>query len=246
MPAIREPEPPAIPEPEPPAIPEPEPSTIRERYRAQVRAEIKQAALAQLGRAGPAGVSISAIGKQLGVSGPALYRYFASRDELLTELVIDAYHDLADALSAAASHASGQDPRARLEAFARAYRSWALAQPHRYRLLYGPPLPGYDAHAQRLVDAAQAAMNLLLGTLAELEDPITTSPSQPLASQLSAWAQPHHPGIDPATALRAIVTWSRLHGIVSLEIAGNFTSMGIDPGQLFEIELATITTNIHI
>jgi AcrR family transcriptional regulator len=183
-----------------------------------------------------------AIGKQLGVSGPALYRYFASRDELLTELVIDAYHDLADALSAAVSHAPGQDPRVRLEALARAYRSWALAQPHRYRLLYGPPLPGYDAHAQRLVDAAQAAMNLLLGILAELEDPTATSPSQPLASQLTAWAQPHHPGIDPATALRAIVTWSRLHGIVSLEIAGNFTSMGIDPGQLFEIQLATLTT----
>jgi AcrR family transcriptional regulator len=205
------------------------------------RAEVKQAALAQLAQAGPAGVSISAIGKQLGVSGPALYRYFASRDELLTELVIDAYHDLADALAAATSHAHSEDPRARLEALARAYRSWALAQPHRYRLLFGPLLPGYDAHARRLVDAAQEAMNLLLGILADLGDPTATPPSQPLASQLTAWAQPHHPGIDPATALRAIVIWSRLHGIVSLEIAGNFASMGIDPGQLFETQLATLT-----
>jgi AcrR family transcriptional regulator len=89
-----------------------------------------------------------------GVSGPALYRYFTSRDELLTELVIDAYHDLADALSAAAGHAPNLDPRARLEAVARGYRSWAVAQPHRYRLLFGPPLPGYDAHVQRLVEAA--------------------------------------------------------------------------------------------
>jgi AcrR family transcriptional regulator len=223
------------------ASPEPEPSTIRERYRAQVRAEVKQAALAQLAQAGPGGISISAIGRQLGVSGPALYRYFASRDELLTELVIDAYHDLADSLTAATSHVPGQDPRGRLEALARAYRSWALAQPHRYRLLFGPPLPGYDAHAQRLIDAAQKAMNLLLDILGAAGDRAAIPPPQPLASQLAAWAQLHHPGTGPATALRAVLVWSRLHGIVSLEIAGNFASMDLDPGQLFEIQLAALT-----
>src|SRR5690242_15274935 len=114
---------------------------IRERYRAQVRDEAKQAALAQLAQGGPAAVSISAIGKQLGVSGPALYRYFASRDELLTELVIDAYGDLAAALAQGAGTSMNQDPRTRLAVIARAYRAWALAQPHRYRLLFGPPLP---------------------------------------------------------------------------------------------------------
>jgi AcrR family transcriptional regulator len=222
------------------AVAEPEPPTLRERYRAQVRAEVKQAALAQLAQAGPAGVSISAIGKQLGISGPGLYRYFASRDELLTELVIDAYHDLADAL-AAASRAPGQDAPVRLRELARAYRSWALAQPHRYRLLYGPPLPGYDAHAQRLVDASQAAMKQLLSILVELGDRLAAPPPEPLASQLSAWATPLDPSVDPATALRAVLIWSRLHGIVSLEIAGNFASMGIDPGQVFEIQLSMLT-----
>ncbi len=224
-----------------PATPEPQPLTIRERYRAQVRAEVKQAALAQLAQAGPGGISISAIGKQLGVSGPALYRYFASRDELLTELVIDAYHDLADALTAATSHVSGSGPRAKLEALARAYRFWALVQPYRYQLLFGPPLPGYDAHAQRPIEAAQKAMNLLLDILGEAGDR-TAIPPQPLASQLATWARPHHPGIDPAAALCAVLIWSRLHGIVSLEIAGNFASMGLDPGQLFETQLATLTT----
>src|SRR6266487_5826544 len=223
-----------------PAMPAPEPPPMRERYRAHVRHEVKQAALRQLAESGPAAVSVSAIGKQLGVSGPALYRYFASRDELLTELMIDAYHDLADAL-AAASRAPTPGPRARLEGLARAYRSWALAQPHRYRLLFGPPLPGYDAHAHRLVEAAQAAMNLLLGVLRELGDHTAAPPSQPLASQLSAWAQLHSSGIDPATALDAVLIWSRLHGFVSLEIAGNFTSMGIDSDQIFEIQLATLT-----
>jgi len=142
--------------------------------------------------------------------------------------VLDAYDDLADALDASS-----------LEAFAHSYRAWALAQPHRYRLLFGPPLPGYDAHAERIVDAAWASMKVLLDVLGESTH--GAGLPRPLASQLAAWAQPHSPGADPATALRAILTWSRLHGIVSLEIAGNFASMGLDAGQLFEIELATLT-----
>jgi AcrR family transcriptional regulator len=223
------------------AVSEPEPPTMRERYRAQVRQEVKEAALRQLEQAGPGGLSISAIGKQLGVSGPALYRYFASRDDLLTELVIDAYNDFADALTDATGDVSGHDPRLRFDALARAYRSWALAEPYRYRLLFGPPLPRYDAHAQRLVDAAQKAMDLLLDVLGASGDRAGHPPAQPLASQLAVWAQPHHPGMNPAVALRAVLVWSRLHGIVSLEIAGNFASMGLDPGQLFEIQLATLT-----
>jgi len=224
-----------------PATPAPEPPPMRERYRAHVRHEVKQAALHQLAESGPAAVSVSAIGKQLGVSGPALYRYFTSRDELLAELAIDAYQDLADALSAAAGRAPDLDPRARLEALGRAYRSWALAQPHRYRLLFGPPLPGYDAHAQRLVEAAQNSMIVLLEILRELSDPAATPPGQPLASQLSAWAHKHSLEADPATALRAVLAWSRLHGFVSLEIAGNYASMSIDPDEVFEIQLATLT-----
>jgi AcrR family transcriptional regulator len=223
-----------------PARPVPERPTIRQRYRAQVRREAKQAALGQLEQSGPAGLSVSAIGKELGVSGPALYRYFASRDELLTELIIDAYDDLAQALRVAAEQHAGMRPRVRFDALARAYRSWALAQPHRYRLLFGPPLPGYDAHAQRLVDASQAAMNQLLGVLRELDDRIAPAPPEPLASQLTAWGVAHDPYIGPATALRAVLVWSRLHGLVSLEIAGNFASMGIDPGQVFEAQLATL------
>lgn len=226
-----------------PAAPESGPVTMRERYRAQVRGEVKQAALRQLAGAGPAGVSVAAIGKQLGVSGPALYRYFASRDDLLTELVIDAYDDLADALRAAADGEPGREPPARFQALARAYRSWALAQPHRYRLLFGPPLPGYDAHSRRLVDASQAAMDLLLDSLREFpddpggrDDPADES----LAGQLLAWARRRGLDTDPAVALRGVLVWSRLHGFVSLEIAGNFGSMGLDPDRLFEVQLATL------
>jgi AcrR family transcriptional regulator len=226
------------------AVSEPEPPTMRERYRAQVRQEVKEAALRQLAEAGPGGLSISAIGKQLGVSGPALYRYFASRDDLLTELVIDAYHDLADALAVATSQVPDKNPQQRFEALARAYRRWALAEPHRYRLLFGPPLPGYEAHAQRLVEASWAAMHLLLDVLREFGVGAAKL-AQPLAAELTAWAQQRNLRIDPRTALHAVLIWSQLHGIVSLEIAGNFASMGVDADHLFEIQLTGITATLE-
>jgi Tetracyclin repressor-like, C-terminal domain len=83
------------------------------------------------------------------------------------------------------------------------------------------------------------ALGLLI--LCELGTGTTTSRGQPQASQLSSWARAQGLDSDPATALRAVLAWSRLHGFVSLEIAGNYASMGIDPDELFEIQLATLT-----
>jgi AcrR family transcriptional regulator len=215
-------------------------SPMRARYRAQVRDEIKAIALRQLAESGPAGLSVNAIARELGVSGPALYRYFASRDELLTELVIDAYDDLAGALRSAVAAAADQGARQRFEALARAFRAWAVSQPDRYRLLYGPPLPGYDAHAERLIAAGQAPMNLLAGILRDAGERPAARLARPLRSQLSTWAKGRGIDIHAATALRAVLIWSRLHGLVSLEIGGNFAGMGIDAELLFEIEVATL------
>jgi AcrR family transcriptional regulator len=215
--------------------------TTRDRFRAQVRDEIKQAALRQLAESGPQGLSVNAIAKQLGVSGPALYRYFGSRDELLTELVIDAYGDLSDAVGKAVRRSSRRPPADRFRALAWAYRDWALAQPHRYRLLFAPPVPGYDAHAERLVDAAQKAMTTLLDLLRDLETHHgIRPPNRTLARQLDNWLRERGVGVDPAVALRAVITWARLHGLVSLEIGGSFDSMGIEAERIFETEVSAL------
>ena len=158
-----------------------------------VRAAVKRVALAQLEAGGPSAVALNAIARELGVSGPALYRYFKNRDALMTGLVKDAYDDLAEALSQAGS-------------LAHAYRAWALAQPHRYRLLFAAPFPGYDAHQPALVAAAQRSMDLLLK-------------------------------VEPDEQ-RAVTMWSRMHGHVSLEIEGNFASMGLDPEALYTATLS--------
>jgi hypothetical protein len=86
-------------------------------------------------------LSLNAIARQMGLTAPALYRYFADRDAPLAELVIDAYDDLADALEAAVAEQPDTRSADRLRAFAAAYRAWAISQPHRYRLLFGAPIP---------------------------------------------------------------------------------------------------------
>src|SRR3954468_19333317 len=116
-----------------------EAKTPRERYRAQVRTEIKDRAWEQIATAGASALSLNAIAKQLGMSGPALYRYYAGRDELITELVRDAYRSLADTFHAASATGPG------VTALAHALRAWALEDPHRYFLVYGTPVPGYHA-----------------------------------------------------------------------------------------------------
>jgi AcrR family transcriptional regulator len=212
---------------------------MRERFRVQVRDEVKAAALRQLADGGPEGVSVNAIAKQLGVSGPALYRYFASRDALVGELVIDAYRDLAGALEAVAADGPGGAPAERLRALLLAYRAWAVAQPHRYRLLFGPPLPGSDAHAPRIVDASHHSMATLLAGLSALGDAPPAPPPR-LAPQLEAWGRSRGLPVDPALGLRAVALWATIHGLVSLELGGNFASMGLDAEALFEAELARL------
>ncbi|MFJ8332456.1 TetR/AcrR family transcriptional regulator [Streptomyces sp. NPDC094437] len=209
--------------------------TPRERYRVQVRAEIKKHAWQQIATAGASALSVNAIAKRMGVSGPALYRYYASRDELITELIKDAYRSLADTLRATA--ASGGD----VSALAHAIRRWALADPHRYFLIYGTPVPGYEAPDDTTVISAEA-MSVLLDAFQKAP---LSPPSGTAGIRFAAHLQNHrdwargHPA-PPAVLHRGLSFWTRVHGILSLELAGHFTGMGFDPDQYFEAEVAAL------
>ncbi|MER5381625.1 TetR/AcrR family transcriptional regulator [Streptomyces sp. NPDC002688] len=208
----------------------------RDRFRAQVQQEVKTAALRQLAEGGPEALSLNAIAKQLGMTGPALYRYFANRDSLLTELVVDAYGDLASTLRHTAE-ACTADAVTRLTELVRAYRRWALAEPHRYRLLFRAPLQGYDAQSTSLVEASQPAMTVLLDAVGALAEPGTRVPED-AAAQFGEWRERHgFEDTSEAVAVRSTMLWAHLHGLVGLEIEGNFTSMGIDPSFLYETEV---------
>ncbi|WP_441251345.1 TetR/AcrR family transcriptional regulator [Kitasatospora sp. McL0602] len=193
---------------------EPGTRTPRERYRAQVQEEIKQHAWGQIATAGASALSLNAIARQMGMSGPALYRYFANRDELITELVKDAYRSLADTFAAGAEAGTG------LDGLAHALRRWALEDPQRYFLVYGTPVPGYKAPEDTTRITAEIMAYLLDACAGEQSTP------------------------SPALR-RALAFWTRLHGVLSLELAGHFTGMGLDPAELYADEVQALGTSWH-
>ncbi|MFJ6699883.1 TetR/AcrR family transcriptional regulator [Streptomyces sp. NPDC091272] len=218
-------------------------SSPRERYREQTRAEIKEVAVRQLAAGGVEGVALLRIAKEIGTSGPALYRYFASRDELLAELVLDAYQGAADAVHAVDTREGG---RAVLHALTGAYRAWAVAQPHLYLLIQGTPVAGFTAPAETVLKA-RSVLGPFLSVFAEGRPPAAVDP---LLEQLRTWLD-EEPEVaswvrqwtdrpaGPAAAVAlagAVMIWPQMHGAVSLEIAGQFTGMGHDPATLLDVQ----------
>src|SRR5262245_85809 len=120
------------------------PPTRREKQYAATSAEIKDTARRLMAEHGTAGVSIRAIARAMGLSAPSLYHYFPNRDELITALISDAFNALADELEQVRDRTAGTAAE-RLMAVVLAYRSWALAHPLDFQLIYGNPIPGYVA-----------------------------------------------------------------------------------------------------
>ncbi|MEU6255718.1 TetR/AcrR family transcriptional regulator [Streptomyces sp. NPDC047043] len=217
----------------------------RARYREQTRVEIKEIALRQLAEGGTAAVALTRIAKEVGLSGPALYRYFDSRDALLTDLIRDAYADLAAAVSATAGALPpGSSGRARLQALAGACRDWAVAQPHRYLLIEGTPVPGYTAPPDTL-DSARAVLGPFLPAFAEGEP---SAAVRPVVEQMTAWAETDEAvaqwargnvpaGAEGVALAGAVFAWAHMHGAIGLEVSGQFTGMGHDGGTLLTAQL---------
>jgi AcrR family transcriptional regulator len=148
------------------------PRTARERARAELTREIKEAARRQLAAVGANGLSLRAVSRELGMASSALYRYYPSRDDLLTALIIDAYTALGEAAERAiADVRAGADTgagagRARWVAACHAIRAWAVANPHEYALIYGSPVPGYRAPEATIGPAARVPL-AFVGVLEE-------------------------------------------------------------------------------
>ena len=117
----------------------------RERLRTETTAEIKKVALALMASGGPDAITLRAIAREMGMTANAIYGYFPTRDDLVTTLINDVYTALADAVDTAWEATSATDPAVRIEAWAKAFRAWALVNPQGFRLIYGDPVPGYRA-----------------------------------------------------------------------------------------------------
>ena len=210
--------------------------TARERARAELTREIKEEARRQLAAAGAQGLSLRAVARELGMVSSALYRYFPSRDELLTALIIEAYDAVGERAEAAVRAADPADPRARWRAFAHAIRDWAIAHPHEYALVYGSPVPGYKAPEATIGPAARVPLALMgivrdawdCGRMTAPDDEL----SPELAEQTLRLTEMASPGAPGPLATRTVVIWTQLFGMISFELFGQLVG-SMDPTDPF-------------
>lgn len=212
----------------------------REQRRAETTGEIKDRAMEQIAAGGVAHLSLNAVARSMAMAPAALYRYFPNRDALLVELVVDAYDSLGDTLERAA--AAAPPGPARLTAVAHAYRGWALARPNAYLLVFDQPSGnGEDLAPTRTRAAAERSMDAFLGALAELRPTGWLGSGETLAEQVVRWGRRARiPDLPADTLAVGLISWTRLHGLVSLELTGHLTAVGVDPGLLYDREVAAV------
>jgi len=219
------------------------PPTPRQLARERTEAEILRIAREHLCTTGPADLSLRAIARELGIVSSAIYRYVSCRDDLLTLLVIDGYTDLGDAVDRATSAVDTRDHLGRFVALGRAVRTWALAEPARYALLYGTPVPGYDAPGERTTGPGIRVIVALAQIMEDAwqagelhpeqeDDPVAlTEDLERIRAEFSLQAP-------PAVHARTMLVWAALFGCVSFEVFGQYgTGTFSDPEALFEAHL---------
>jgi AcrR family transcriptional regulator len=225
--------------------------TLRQRRRDQTETELHAIAAAQLRSEGAAALSLRAIARAAGMAPSAVYRYFPSRDDLVTELLVRAFDSHADAIEAAAARHPDAPVAALRESFA-AYRAWALANPAEFGLAYTAPVPGYEAPPERTLGPGLRVGQHLLGLLQRchdkgLVDPAVvrarqTSLSRANLAQLTAARPALGIGAIPVPLLAlGLDAMTRLHGFVSLEVFGQLRLTVPDGqayfGEMLEAEL---------
>ncbi len=224
--------------------------TARDRVRAELTAEIVAMARTHLIEQGSNSLSLRAVARDLGMASSALYRYFPSRDALLTTLIIDAYNAIGEACEAADASCDRGDLVGRWRAIAHAARDWARAYPHEYALIYGTPVPGYHAPIDT-IDPASRLTQLLLSLMADIDNagkPVRVEAPLPLGleGQLTETLQRTGLNMSSGTLLAGIAAWTNLFGMISFEVFGRFDTIFDDTDSLFahQIDLAADTLGL--
>lgn len=213
--------------------------TARERARAELTREIAEAARRQLATEGAAGLSLRAVARELGMVSSAVYRYFGNRDELLTALIVDGYNAVGAAVEEAEAACPRGDFAARWLAACRAVRDWALAHPHEYALVYGSPVPGYQAPEQTIGPASRVAG--VLGAIvsdahrAGVLEPPGGWPPPPgaFAPDAARLRESVLAGVPDDVVALALAGWASLFGLVSFELFGQFENVVTDRPAFF-------------
>ncbi|MGA4508118.1 TetR/AcrR family transcriptional regulator [Propionibacteriaceae bacterium G1746] len=197
----------------------------RQRGRAENTARILASARRQIAEHGAVGLSMRAVARDVGMVSSAVFRYFESREALLTELIIESYHHLADAVHDAVDRVGGGRSAAdRWRAATRAARAWALQFPHEFQLIYGTPIPGYQAPPQTIPAAARVAGPFLeiAATGAGADDHPGGGFVQPVDVSAGATAG-------------AVAELTQLIGFITMQLAGHFVGVVTAPDDYFDV-----------
>jgi AcrR family transcriptional regulator len=226
----------------------------RARARAEITAEITAEARRQLAVDGPTALSLRSVARALGMVSSAVYRYVASRDQLLTLLIVDAYDSLGAAAEEAARSSAGEPPVARWVAVCRAVRAWAHAHPHEYALVYGTPVPGYDAPVDTIGPAARVSL-ALAGVVGDAlrDGHVVVAPAPPidvpavLAPELDALRE--ELGLDGGSTevvARLLAAWTQVFGLVTFELFGQTRNVVTAHAELFDATTALMARAIGL
>jgi AcrR family transcriptional regulator len=218
----------------------------RDRVRAATVTEIRDTARRLLVADGPDGLTLRAIAREMGMTAPALYRYFPSREALLEHLVQELYGELAGTLEAARDGEPADSPAAGLTAASRAFRRWALDHPAEFGLLFGSPIPGVGVE-DRGPDDPSIRFGRVFGELiarvygqTRFPVPADADVDPALRSQLERWMATFPVPLPVGVAQVFLSCWIRLYGMVAMEVFGHLTFALGDAEPLFEAELADL------
>jgi len=233
-------------------------TTARERARTEITAEILAAARARLTQQGPGELSLRAVARDVGMVSSAVYRYFASRDDLLTALLITAYNELGEAAEEAdigvADRGAYLD---RWMATCRAIRDWAISHPGDYALLYGSPVPGYAAPQDTIPAATRVTLVLVRIVTdahqhgAEIRPAPAAAPAD--VEQLMKGALDYLKaqeiavaGPEAEVALRTITAWSAIFGTISFELFGHLVGSVSDYDAYFNHAIIRLADDLGL
>jgi AcrR family transcriptional regulator len=206
---------------------------------------IKETAWNQIAEYGAPALSLRAIARDLKISAPAIYNYFPDRDALVTALIIDAYTSFGDSQIEARDAVPESDLHGRLDAIGMAYRAWALTHPQRYQLIFGTPIPGYEAPMMEVLPSAARSLSALVSVVEQLRVSgklnVTSFPEvkEEYKDGFDVW-KTYGGNVEILSLSVAMIIWSRVHGIVSLEIAGNMPPFGASGNDLYVYEMDSI------
>jgi AcrR family transcriptional regulator len=227
-------------------------TTRRERLQEATRDEIKGVARQHMAREGSAAISLRAIARDMGLSAPALYRYYPSRDDLITALVVDAFVSLGDALERARVAHLAAPVFEQAVAVCMAYRDWALANALDYDLIFGNPIPGYHAPGELTIPAVRRAFQPFIQVILrawqqgafDVAHRVHASPA--LTQRLLAWQ--HNAGVQlpPAVHQASIGLWCCIHGMITLELFNHLQPIMGDPSDFYVAEMHSFLLHLGL